>query len=306
MLGHVEQLDEQAQAVELHEQHHAGGNDQRGEDGVHQRTLADEQQRTWLDAVDQEATEHDRGDGVAGDAQGHQWHHGAADTGVVGRLAGDHAADVAFTVGVSVFRALLGDDVGHQVRGARTDARQDADTQTDQAGATGVGQLLAEFLEREAEALDVLHAHRLGLALHGMAAGFGELDDLGYGKHADHYREHREAAIELTDAEGEAAHCLDRGDADGGYRDTQRTREQALDHGAGRQGGDQGQREHGDGEVFVRAEAQGDLGQLRCDEHQRDDAEDGAQEGKHDADAQRLDALPLFHQRAAVEHRGDR
>src|SRR5690606_25078307 len=146
---------------------------------------------------------------------------------------GDHAADVALAVGVPVFRTFLGDDVGHQVRGSCADAWQDTDAQADQAGATGVGQLPGELPEREAEAVGVLHTHRPGLALYGMAAGFGELDDLGHGKHADHYREHREAAIELTDAEGEAAHCLDRGDTYGGHGDAQGSGEQALDHGTG-------------------------------------------------------------------------
>ncbi len=305
MLGHVEQLDEQAQAVELHEQHHHRGHQQRGEDGVDQRPLADEQQRPWLDAVNQKAAEQDRGGGVAGNAQGHQRHHGAADAGVVRRLAGDHAADVALAIGFRLLGALLGDDVGEQVGGAGADARQDAHCQADQARTTGIGQLLAELLEREAEALDVLHAHRAGLAAHGMPAGFGELDNLGHGEHADHHRQHGKAAVQLADAKGEAAYCLDRRDADGGYGDAQRAGEQLLDHRAGRQGGDQRQREHRDGEVFVRAEAQRDLGQLRGDEHQRDDAEDGAEKGKHDADPERLHAQALLHQWAAVEHRGD-
>ncbi len=305
MLGHVEQLDEQAQAVELHEQHHHRGYQQRSEDGVDQRALADEQQRPGLDAVDQKAAEQDRRGGVAGDAQGHQRHHGAADAGVVGGLAGDHAADVALAIGCRLLGALLRDDVGQQVGGAGADARQDAHRQADQARAAGVGQLLAELPEREAEALDVLHAHRADLAARGVPPGFGELDDLGDGEHADHHREHGEAAVQFAEAEGEAAHRLHRGDADGGHGDAEGAGEQPLDHRAGRQGGDQRQGEHRDGEVFVRAEAQRHLGQLRGDEHQRDDAEDGAEKGEHDADAERLHAQALLHQRAAVEHRGD-
>ena len=55
------------------------------------------------------------------------------------------------------------------------------------------------------EVITVLHAHRLRLGLAGAAAVLGHLDDLGDGEHADHYREHGEAAVEFGEVEGEAA-----------------------------------------------------------------------------------------------------
>ena len=79
----------QAQAVELHEQHHQGGDQQGGEDGVHQWALADEQQWAGLGLAGEGGTDlqHAEQCQEAGQQQGQG---GGVDSLVVGRLVGHH------------------------------------------------------------------------------------------------------------------------------------------------------------------------------------------------------------------------
>ena len=108
------------------------------------------------------------------------------------------------------------------------------------------------------------------------------------GEQAHQHVQLGQAAIQLPGAEGQAGRAGNGVHAHHGQQHADDGGDEALDHILGAKAHHDGQAHQAHGEVLPRAELQGDLGQLRRDDHQGQGADEAADEGGEHAQGQGL------------------
>ena len=273
-------LHHKADAVDEHQQHEDDADEEGQVDEHDQLGIVAHQQGARLQALQHEGAEHHHGGGVAGDAQCQQRDHGATGGSAAGHFRSDDAVGVAGTEGLGFLGRGLGLGVGHDIGQAGAHAGQDADARTDQGGADDVLPL-AEHVQG--------HTPEFTLREGGVHDGVGFADaadldqDLRDGEHTDEHRHDAEAGLEVGDAEVETRHAVGLTQAHAGKQQAQCGRDEALDQRLVGNGDDAAQGEQDEREIFAGAEVQGKGAQRRRQEHQTEEGEDTAEEGRENA-----------------------
>src|SRR5262245_36265517 len=303
---HASQYDQQSDDIaEIH----------RGDQTPDELLLLDEQQRTRLQAPDQEAPEQHRRGRRARNAERQ---HGQQRRGA-GRMRGgfrrDHAFDLAAAEPLAVLRHALGDAVAHE-RGRRRARGTDAHPASDHAGAQRrhpVARKLRPSLEYDLR----IDAGRAALEAQSFLDGEQDLADA---EQADHRDEEVEPVKQLGEAEGQpqlAGHavqshgCERKADHHRGHRLEWRLLAHADEAAEG---------EKIDPELFRRSELQGKFGYQGRNERDQDHRKQRTDERRREGGGEGLARATLLRHRMAVEggchrpwlarnveqHRGDR
>ena len=225
--------------------------------------------------MDDQAAQQHGGGRIAGDAQGQQRDHRAADGGIVGRFRGHNTVNNACTKFLRIFGLVFYDGIGKDVRGRAANARQDADAHTNQSRNQEIDLLAQELLHCEAEALP-LELHYLTRAGDQLLLIGRSAQNLGNGIQSHKHCQDVESAPHARESKGIAVHCIDGSCADSDKHDAQSGRNQAFNQGLARQTGNQSQRENRHGKILCRSELQGKFRDDWRDKDQHQDAENGA------------------------------
>ena len=257
------------------------------------------QERSRLQAEDDQGAEHDGGAAGAGDAQRDQRNQGARHGGVVrGFRAGEtgdrSVAELFRMLGQFAFEGI-GQEGGHRGAGAR----QDADEGADHRASRGRGRGLADL----AHAGDVVAHPEAGPAQVHHEVLLDVEEDLAQTVEADDDGDEVDALDQFGD-EGEthvARHVVA---AEGADQGAEHGDDQRLDDIVAGQQDDGAEPHHHQHEIFGCAQVDGVLGDDRREEDKDDQAEGAADERAEGGDAEGQAAAPLAHHRIAFE-RGD-
>ena len=178
--------------------------------------------------MNHQAAEQHRRCAVAGDTKRQQWDHCAANNCIIGGLAGNNALHAARTVLFRVLGTGLFHAVSKKSGSTATNPRQNSDRRANQRRDGHVADIIFEFLQAKAKALDLLrltNGHILGVdCLKGCRR------DLGDSIETDKQCQQLEAAGKIDIAESEALHAVNGTEANGRKHQAECTGDQALDH----------------------------------------------------------------------------
>ena len=269
LIGHLQQLHPHADQRQVDDEQHEIADPHRGDEAPEQVGLGFHHAGAGLDALDDQRADHQRHDGVGGDAQGEQGDEAGLGGGVVGGFRAGNTFDGAEAELVPALRHLAFHHIAAEgsERGATTgqNAQEGANDRATQHRWCGA----AELFLGQPQAADLVGQHR---------ARFGAFEvqhDFGDAEHAHGDGHEADAVGQFRDAEGEALLAGLHIGADQAQRHAEDHHADGLHHRAlGEHRGDDQAEQH-EREVIGRAEAQRHLREQR--------AGSGDQDGAHGA-----------------------
>ena len=244
-----------------------------------------------------QAAHQNGGSRAAGDTKGQQRDQSTAGNRIVRRFGRRNAFHNTGTEQFGVLGLALRDIQADPGGDIAARAGQDTDEHADDGAFKDQRDQMDKFLTGRQEAAADLH----DFFLHCFFAAFICLDhNLGNREQTDHGRNQADAAQQTGDAERVAGGAVS-SKADQTDDQTEGTCNQALDHVVTRKGGDQGQAENGDKEIFGRTEVQGQSCQRRSNQQQCDSTDDAADNGRGRGNTDRVERFTLLRHGIAVK-----
>ena len=294
-VGHAQELHPESDEREVQQQQEDVPHVHACDDAPEEIGPLGHEERSGLDALDDQCAEEERGHRIARDAERQQRDHAAADGGVVGRLGAGDALDRPLSEPRRVARDATLDRIGHEGRRYGSAARHQPEQEAEPAAAQDRLPRRPPVVHRGPQPADALRHQRVAREM----LDIGE--DLGDAEEPDDHGEQLDARGQVDRAEGEPFAAVDHVDADCRGEECERDHEHALYRRAGDHVERADEAEHHQPEVLRRAEADRDRREHRGEERQQHQARRAGDERSERRDAERGAGAPLPRELVTVE-----